>query len=52
MEEVVSASTHLTPTWAVLPFVGYLLLIGSRAIDDDAAGGDGTALPHPVAWAG
>jgi Na+/H+ antiporter NhaD/arsenite permease-like protein len=27
MEEVVSASTHLTPTWAVLPFVGYLLLI-------------------------
>jgi Na+/H+ antiporter NhaD/arsenite permease-like protein len=27
MNEVVSGSTHMTPGWAVIPFVGYLVLI-------------------------
>ena len=29
MEQLVTASTHLTPTWAVAPFLGYLLLIAA-----------------------
>ena len=29
MEQLATASTHLTPTWAVAPFVGYLLLIAA-----------------------
>ena len=27
MNEIASVSKHLTPAWAVFPFVGYLLLI-------------------------
>ena len=29
MHEVVSASSYLTPSWAVAPFVGYLFLIAA-----------------------
>ena len=29
MHEAISASTYLTPSWAVLPFVGYLFLIAA-----------------------
>jgi Na+/H+ antiporter NhaD/arsenite permease-like protein len=29
MHEAISASTYLTPSWAVLPFIGYLFLIAA-----------------------
>jgi hypothetical protein len=40
MKEVVSGSTYMTPGWAVIPFVGYLVLIAMLPL---FAGGSGKA---------